>query len=503
MSEASINLLEVRDLSKSFAGVSVLRDIAFTLDRGEVVTLVGENGAGKSTLKNILSGLLQPDAGEIVFDGTSYAGLTTDDAARLGIGTIHQELSLFGNLSVAENVHMPLIPHVGTWVDWRAMNAATAELLSGVLETAIDPTAEVDSLSLGERQLVEIAKAIHRSSSVLILDEPTTCLGLQERRHLFDVVGRLRRQDYGIIYITHFMEEVYALSDRILVLRDGVVTAGGTPAELPPDKLTSAMVGRELVEMHIAPPPLPPAAPIVFKADRITDPTLVRDVSFELRAGEILGIGGLMGAGRTELAEVLIGLREGSGTVTVNGDVFVRRTPKKAMDRGVVLVSEDRRKDQAFLGRNLRENVTAPSLSSLTKLFGSLSRRREAAVASALLLRFAVQPSRLSTPMASLSGGNQQKAIIGRWLDRTPRVCILDEPTKGVDVGARATVHQLIVDLAGQGVAFILISSDIPELVALSHRVLVLHKGLLAGWLPRESLDPSRILYIASTGQDR
>ena len=498
------DLIAVEGLSKTFSGTPVLKDISFSLGRGEVMMLVGENGAGKSTLKNILSGLIAPDAGEIRFSGQSYSAFNANDADRLGIGTIHQELSLFGNLSVAENIHMPHIPHQRSGlVDWKEMRATASVLLGENLGTGIDPIAEVDTLSLGERQLVEIAKAIHRSSSLLILDEPTTCLSLPERRRLFDVVRRLRDQNYGIIYITHFLEEVYELADRIVVLRDGFVAASGSATEIPSEKLVRAMVGRELVEMTIAPPDVSAGSPIVLSARNISEPGLVREISFDLHAGEILGIGGLMGAGRSELAEMLVGLRESSGAVVLAGETFDDRSPREAMTRGLVLVSEDRRKDQAFLGRALRENVTAPRLRGLT---GGppwlLNLRRERFMAKAIVQEFAVHHPGLDAAMVTLSGGNQQKAILGRWLHGNPRVCILDEPTKGVDIGARTAVHQMIVDLAAKGVAFLLISSDVPELLALAHRVIVLHKGRLAGALDRSELDPGRILHIASTGRD-
>ena len=295
---------------------------------------------------------------------------------------------------------------------------------------------------------------------------------------------RLRGQAYGVIYITHFLEEVYELADRIVVLRDGSVAASGPAAEIPPERLARAMVGRELVEMTIAPRAVAADAAIVLSASNISEPELVRDVSFDIQAGEILGVGGLMGAGRSELAEVLVGLRQGSGTVVLDGDAFNDRSPRSAMERGLVLVSEDRRKDQAFLGRSVRENITAPRLQSLTggppRL---LNLRRERSVAKSILSEFAVNYPDLDAAMITLSGGNQQKAILGRWLHGRPRVCILDEPTKGVDIGARAAVHQIIVSLAAKGVAFLLISSDLPELFALAHRVIVLHKGRLAGAL--------------------
>jgi ABC-type sugar transport system ATPase subunit len=496
-------LLQVIGLTKSFSGMPVLKNVNFSLCRGEVLTLVGENGAGKSTLKNTLSGLLAPDAGEIRFLGASYAAFSADDADRLGIGTIHQELSLFANLSVAENIHMPHLPHRGGIVDWQRMRTTAAALLAETLGAHIDPAADVESLSLGERQLVEIAKAIHRSSSLLILDEPTTCLSVPERRRLFDVVRRLKSNGFGIIYITHFLEEVYELADRIVVLRDGAISASGPASAISPGSLTRAMVGGELIDMAISPAPLAPDAQIALSVSGVTDVALVRDVTFNLRAGEILGIAGLMGAGRSELAEILVGLREGTGTVVLLGLPFERRSPRLALARGLVLVSEDRRKDQAFLGRTLKENLTSTSLSALCNgMLRLLDLRQERSLAKRIADKFSVNHPGLEAPMTTLSGGNQQKAILGRWLHGDPHVCILDEPTKGVDIGARAAVHQLIVALAAKGVAFVLISSDVPELLGLAHCIMVLHKGRVAGTLERSQADASRILHMASTGRD-
>ena len=496
------DLLELQGVGKSFAGVRVLRDVSLAVRPGEVVMLVGENGAGKSTLKNILSGLAAPDEGAILFRGVRYPALSAAEADRLGIGTIHQELSLFGNLSVAENIHLPHLPNRGGLLRRQAMREAARALLRDAVGAEIDPDAEVESLSLGERQLVEVAKSVRRASSVLILDEPTTCLSLPERRRLFGVVRRLRRQGYGILYITHFMEEVYELGDRIVVLRDGAVVADGTPGEIPLPRLARLMVGRELDELSLAPPPLPPGAPVVLSARGLADGELVHGVGFELRAGEILGLAGLVGAGRSEVAELLVGLRRGRGEVALGGRPFERRAPREAMARGLVLVSEDRRRDQAFLGRALRENLTASFLPGLRDgPLGSLALRREARLADAVCEEVGVHHPGLEAPMVTLSGGNQQKAIVGRWFHGEPRVCVLDEPTKGVDIGARAALHRLILAKAARGAGILLISSDLPELLGLAHRVLVLHKGRPAAELARGEATPQRVMELASTGR--
>jgi ABC-type sugar transport system ATPase subunit len=495
-------LLGVASVGKSFSGIPVLADVSFTADRGEILMLVGENGAGKSTLKNILSGLIAPDSGAVHFDGRTLAALSPADADRFGIGTIHQELSLFENLSVAENIHLPHLPQRFGRVDRRRMEAQARAVLHDRLGAAIDPWALVEELSLGERQMVEIAKAIHRSSSLLILDEPTTCLSLPERARLFDAVRRLRDHGYAIIYITHFMEEVYELADRITVLRDGRVVGSGTPRDMPQDALMRRMVGRDLVELTTAPAAVADDAPVMLEAEHLSDGVAVHDVSFGLRAGEILGLAGLMGAGRSEVAELLVGLRHGEGRVTLAGRAFTARSPRAAMERGLVLVSEDRRRDQAFLNRAVRENLTAAMLPAVASgPLGLLALDRERQMATQASATFHVDHPGLEAFMLALSGGNQQKAVVGRWMQRAPRVCILDEPTKGVDIGARAEMHRLIREQAAAGVAFLLISSDLPEMMALAHRLLVLHKGRIVGALPRAEAEPHRILALASTGR--
>jgi ABC-type sugar transport system ATPase subunit len=496
-------LLRAAGVSKSFAGVPVLRDVSLSVTRGEILMLVGQNGAGKSTLKNILSGLVAPDTGQVHLAGRVATRLSAVNADRFGIGTIHQELSLFENLSVAENIHLPHLPQRLGRVDRRTMEAQTRSVLRERLGASIDPWTPVEELSLGERQMVEIAKAIHRSSSILILDEPTTCLNLHERARLFSAVRRLRKQGYAIIYVTHFMEEVYELGDQIVVLRDGRVVGTGTAAEMPRERLTHLMVGHDLAAMTAAPAPVAVDAPVMLEVEQLTDGASVWDVSFRIHAGEILGLAGLRGAGRSEVAETLLGLRHGQGNIRLRGRPFSERSPRAAMERGLVLVSEDRRRDQAFLSRTVRENLSAPLLSRLVGAppgFLRLDRERE--YATRTTAAFDVHHPGLEAFMLALSGGNQQKAIIGRWLQSDPAVCILDEPTKGVDIGARAEMHRLIRERAAAGMAFLLISSDLPELIGLAHRVLVFHKGRIAGEVPRAGAQPNRILSLASRGRE-
>lgn len=502
-------MITLDGVGKNYSGAWVLRDASFSVSRGEIVALVGENGAGKSTLKNILCGLVAPDVGSIVVEGKRYVRLSPQDARSIGIAAIHQELSLFPNLSIAENVHMGggVLPKRLGLIDRKAMAEDTLGLLSDFFETPVDPNQLVETLSLGERQLVEIAKALRGASTMVILDEPTTSLSLPERRRLFDVARRLRQRGYALIYITHFMEEIYELSDRIVVLRDGRVVGTGTPQQIPQGRLTDLMVGRELAaidadlasERHEAAFKAA-AAPVTMTVRDLSDSRLLNGVTFELRAGEILGLGGLMGSGRSQVAEAIFGLHSATGRIEIGGKAFEHRTPAKALERGLALVSEDRRADQIFPGRSVRENLNSTILDSLTQFAGYLSRSTLRNRARALTREYGVRHPGLEAPMVALSGGNQQKCVIARWLSGEPAIVILDEPTKGIDVGAKAEIHRLIGKLSAAGLSVLLISSDLPELLALSHRILVMHKGRLVGGVERAQFDPALIVHMASTG---
>ena len=502
-------LISLNAVGKSYSGAWVLKDATFSVSRGEIVALVGENGAGKSTLKNILCGLVAPDTGTLVVEGKEYARLTSQDARSIGIAAIHQELSLFPNLSIAENVHMGVggLPLRFGLIDRSAMAEETLDLLREFFETPLDPNLPVERLSLGERQLVEVAKALRGASTMVILDEPTTSLSLPERQRLFDVARRLREKGYALIYITHFMEEIYELADRIVVLRDGRVVGSGTPKEIDQAQLTTLMVGRELAELDAglaserdAAASNAKAAPVTMRVRDLKDSRLLNGVSFDLHAGEILGLGGLMGAGRSQVAEAIFGLYPATGSIEIHGRSFERRTPDEALARGLALVSEDRRADQIFPGRSVRENLTSTILRSLTQAACYLSPVRQRDRALALISEYGVRYPGLEAPMVALSGGNQQKCVIARWLAGQPAVIILDEPTKGIDVGAKAEIHRLIGKLAATGLSVLLISSDLPELVALSHRILVMHKGRLVGGLERAQFNPTTIVRMASTG---
>jgi len=501
-------LLRLEGIAKSFGATQVLSGATFTVDRGEVVALVGENGAGKSTLKNIICGLIQPSSGQLIANGTTYDGFTPETARELGIAAIHQELSLFPNLSIAENIHIGVnsMPTRGGVLNWETMRGQTVRQLKDLFDHDVNVDQLVGEMSLGQRQLVEVAKAKHRASNMLIFDEPTTSLSLPERKRLFDVVRKLKNSGFGIIYITHFLEEIYELSDRIVVLRDGRIVGTGATGELEREDLVRMMVGRELsavneamAEDQTATPDL--AQPVVLRVSDVSDGELLHDVSLEVKAKEVVGIGGLMGAGRTELTQAIFGMRQATGRVEVNGVEFSDRAPATAKTRGIALVSEDRRAEQVFGSRGVDENVTSTIHRQFANRFGLLSKRQMQQRARELCDRYGVKYASLETPMGDLSGGNQQKCILARWLSDRPSICILDEPTKGIDVNAKAEVHLLIRKLASDGLGVLLISSDLPELMTLSHRILVMHKGTIVGQFQRPDFEAESIVRMASLGR--
>lgn len=495
--------LSVRGIGRSFVGNRVLEDISFEIWAGECLMLVGENGAGKSTLKNVLSGLVHPDKGSLFFSGEERRLHSQNDARALRVATVHQELSLFPNLSVAENI---FLGHEGAGlsrVPWREWRQRAKTILEEELGAHIDVDKPVGELSIGQRQLVEIAKAHSHDPRVLILDEPTTCLTIPERDKLMEVVRQLQRRGIAILYITHFMEEVYALASRIMVIRDGRIVGEGTPQSLDRKTLSHLMIGGEIDVSAADLPVVRADAEVRLEADGIGDGGLVHDISFAVCAGVIFGIAGLVGSGRSEIAEMLFGLRPlATGEIRIGGARVDIACPRDAIAHNMALVSEDRRHDQAFLVRSVAENATAANIAAIAR-YGWLRRSAEHEATAAMTRTYAISHSGPASAMATLSGGNQQKLIIGRWLELKPRICILDEPTKGVDIGARALIHHHIVELATRGSAVILISSDLSELLALSHRVAVMHKGRMVATVDPAAIAPAEIIEIASSGKKR
>lgn len=489
-----VPLLRARGLTKAFAGKTVVEAVDLEVGHGQVVAVVGENGAGKSTLKNMLCGLLQPDAGAIELEGRTIAHFR---AADLGIAAVHQEFSLFGGLSVAENICIANLPGRRALVNWRETHAVARQYLD-IIGARLELDAPVEALSTGQQQLVEIAKALRQASRLLILDEPTASLTEPEREQLFGVVRKLRDRGLGIIFISHFIDEVYEIADAVVVLRDGRRVAASPTADLPRRELEEAMVGRPVSERRTDVGT--PGEEVVLRVEHLASWPAFRGVSFSLRRGEILGLAGLMGAGRTEVVEAIYGLRPAEGQVYVAGSPVPRRNPDLMKRLGVAFVPEDRRRNGLFGVRPVRENITAAAVARFVRRrlpgFGFWG-ERESAVRAAEALRVA-HPG-LEAPVRVLSGGNQQKTILARWLALEPKVCIFDEPTRGVDIGAKEEIHALVGRLARSGTAVLLVSSDLPEIMLLAHRIIVLRKGQVAGEFSRADFDPRAIIARAAS----
>jgi ribose transport system ATP-binding protein len=494
-SHASVPALEARQVSKAFAGVQALQGVSITLQQGEVLALIGENGAGKSTLMKILAGVHQPDSGELRLDGQPVSFATPRAALDRGIALIHQELSLCDNLTVAGALFLGRELRVGPFLRQREMDAIAVQSLRRV-GLDVDPRRLVSSLAPGHKQLVEIARALQGNARVLIMDEPTSSLTQQEALRLFEVVRELKAQGKSIVYITHRMAEVLELADRIVALRDGVMVGELAGRAATHESMVAMMVGRELrSEQRV---PHPPGERVLSVRGLRTSAWPDAAVDLDLRRGEVVGIAGLLGAGRTELLRALFGAdRPLAGAIECAGVALAGHTPAQAAAAGLVLVPEDRKLQGLVLAMNVRENLSLPTLHT-RGAWVDRGYERE-------LVERSIRELGIATPhgeqhAGALSGGNQQKIVIGKWLAAAPKVLLLDEPTRGVDVGARAEIYARLHELAGAGLAVLFVSSELPEVLALADRVLVMHEGRIQGELTRQQMGEEAILRLA-TGQ--
>ncbi|MCG0238286.1 MAG: sugar ABC transporter ATP-binding protein [Firmicutes bacterium] len=488
-------LLRAVDLHKSFPGVRALQGVSLEVRSGEIHGLLGENGAGKSTLIKCLSGLYRPDSGTIWLGDRPVSWSGPRDALRAGIATIHQELSLAPDLTVMENIALGREPVRGPGlIAWREMEALAREAL-GRLGVAIDPRARVGDLGVGAQQMVEIARALSVDARVLILDEPTAALTQAEAERLFAVLDGLRARGVGIVYISHRLEELYRLCDRVTVIRDGTYVGTYPMPETPEATLVQAMVGRPLQDRF-------PRRQAAIGEEALTVRDLSRGqvlqgISLTVRRGEVVGVAGLMGAGRTELARAILGLDPvDRGSVTGLGRPVPPGNPRAALAAGLVYVPEDRKRQGLFLNRSVRENLSLASLGRLGRL-GWISPRAERELAGRWVRELGVRTPSLEIQVATLSGGNQQKVLFGRWLATDPQVLILDEPTRGVDVGAKAEIYRLINRLAEAGKAILMISSELPELLGMCDRILVMRAGRLVGEFSRSEASQEAIMRCA------
>lgn len=493
--------LEFRDIAKSFFGVKVLQEVRFAVPAGQTLGIVGENGAGKSTLMNILGGNLRPDGGEMWLDGQRYAPATPCDAERAGIAFVHQELNLFGNLSIAENLCLGGFPRRARWLPWidrRRMHERTRQWLAEV-NLPHAPDTLVERLSAGERQLVEIAKALAAQARLIILDEPTTSLTSVEAERLFAILARLRQRGISLIYISHNLGDVLKLCEEVIVLRDGAVVAQAPARELTVERMIALMVGREITQLF-PPRSSQPTDRVLLDVCGVAQPGVLRPVRFQLRAGEILGVSGLMGAGRSELARLVFGLDPcAAGDVRLDGESLRGLSPRQRIRRGLAFLTEDRRFDGLCAEASIRDNLTMVVLPSLARSPLAWVDRTQAGQAIQRI-REAVRltsSARNEQAVKTLSGGNQQKVVLAKWLLNEPKVFILDEPTRGIDVGAKYEVYRLIQSLAARGAGVLMISSEVEELIGVCDRILVMRRGELRDCLELADFDRERILRAA------
>ncbi|MEQ1956609.1 sugar ABC transporter ATP-binding protein [Mesorhizobium sp. CN2-181] len=496
-------LIEARGIEKSFPGVRALRGVSFDLQPGEVHALMGENGAGKSTLMKILTGVYQPDAGDIVVEGNVVSISGPQAAQRLGIGIIHQELYLMNHLTAAQNIFIGREPRqgLGMFVDEKKMNANAAALFKR-MQVRIDPASEVGHMTVARQQLVEIAKALSFNSKVLIMDEPTSALNEAEVAHLFAIIRDLRSRGVGIVYISHKMDEIKRISDRITVMRDGqyvdTLPAEGTPIS----KIISLMVGRELADATRADGQARPE--VVLRVNGLNRGNAIRDVSFDLRKGEILGFAGLMGAGRTEVARAIFGADPiDNGTIEVHGQHRKIPTPREAVKLGLAYLSEDRKHFGLVTPMSVMDNITMASWSRFAS--GRMWMRNSALRRSATdyVNRLKVKTPSVDQETRLLSGGNQQKVVIAKWLLRDCDILFFDEPTRGIDVGAKAEIYKMLQALAAEGKAIVVISSELEEVLRLSHRIVVMCEGRVTGELDGRTATQESIMTLATQRQSK
>jgi ribose transport system ATP-binding protein len=495
-------------ITKEFGGVPVLRDVRLNIRHGEVHALMGENGAGKSTLMKILGGIHTEYGGRIEVDGAHVRFASPRQAASHGIAVIHQEFNLVPELSAAGNIFLGHEPRrFGCLIDQARLKSAAEALLRG-LHFRGDPDQPVAKLRVGEQQLVEIAKALALNARILVMDEPTSALSSAEAEVLFAIIAALREQGVSIVYISHRMDEVFALADRITVLRDGCVVATCARGEITRRALISAMVGRDVEDLFARPPSRPGRRILNVsglwleeRGRHLGRRRVIDGVSFDLREGEILGIGGLLGAGRTEILETLFGATRGvtGGEVRLDGRLIDRSSPAAAKAAGFAMVSEDRKLLGLVLGARLDANLSLPVMRMVAPA-GWIDRGRETRLALETISALGIRATGPTQSVGTLSGGNQQKVVIGKWLAARPRVLLLDEPTRGVDVGAKAEIYRLIADLAGQGLAIVMVSSELPELIALSDRILVMREGRPTALLDRADISAETVMEYASPG---
>ncbi|NVP54941.1 sugar ABC transporter ATP-binding protein [Mycoplana rhizolycopersici] len=488
--------IALEGISKSFPGVHALSEVSLSLYPGSVTALIGENGAGKSTLVKILTGIYQPDGGTIRVDGAEVHFPAASAAAKAGVTAIHQETVLFDELSVAENIFLGHAPRTRFGlIDWTKLNADARQLLSRV-GADIDPTIRLRDLGIASKHLVAIARALSIDARVVIMDEPTAALSYKEIHELYELIDRLKADGKAILFISHKFDEIFRIADRYTVFRDGRMVGEGLIAGTRQDDLVRMMVGRDVGQVF--PKQQVAIGEPVLTVSGYRHPTEFEDINFELRRGEILGFYGLVGAGRSEFMQSLIGItRPSAGAVRLDGKVMVIRSPAEAIEAGIVYVPEERGRQGAIIGMPIFQNVTLPSLTR-TSRSGFLRMAEEFRLAREYTSRLDLRAAALDQDVGTLSGGNQQKVVIAKWLATKPKVIILDEPTKGIDIGSKAAVHAFMSELAAQGLSVIMVSSEIPEIMGMSDRVIVMREGRMVGQYERADLSAEKLVRAAA-----
>lgn len=490
-------ILTLRNISKSFGGTRALVDAQLELYPAEITALVGENGAGKSTLVKILTGLYQPDGGQICLDGVPIKINSPAEAQRLGISVIHQESVVFDDVSVAENIFVTARPRRYGLIDWPQMRRRAAAILKQ-LESDIDPATSMRDLSVAQKHLVQIARALCHDSRIVIMDEPTAALSQNEADDLLGIVGRLRDDGHAILYISHKLEEIYAIADRYVVYRDGSTVGSGLIAETSKNQLITQMVGRSVDQVF--PTRSARVGPEVLRLEGLSRKGEFADINLAIRKGEILGIYGLVGAGRSEVMQALFGLTSpDAGRVLLDGNEVRIRTANEAIDLKIAYVPEDRQRQGAILPLSIQDNIALVSLHALSRN-GFTSKSRARVTAQHWIETLQIRTSGATQSLEELSGGNQQKVVLAKWLQTAPKVLILDEPTKGIDVGSKAAVYKIISELASRGLAIILVSSELPEVLGIADRIVVMRRGRIQAYFERTDATSEALVRAATDG---
>ena len=489
-----MSFVSFKGITKRFPGVLALDDVSFSIERGACHALIGENGAGKSTLGKILAGVYVPDSGQVLLNGQPIHTPTPLAARKLGIAMVHQELAFCPNLTVAENLCLGDLPNHAGWLDRKRMRQQARDMLNEI-EADFDVDWPISRLSTGQEQLVQIAAALGTRASVIVMDEPTSSLSVRESEHLFELLGKLQQRGITVIYVSHRLEEIFRLCDAVTVLRDGRHVATEPTKVTSPDRIIHQMVGREVKQytsQHLQREP----GEELLRVENLSSPAKFSNVSFTLRAGEILGFAGLVGAGRTEIASAIFGLDpHATGQVWVKGKELPLGSVTTALRAGIGLLPEDRKRLGLVLSMNCRENTSLAILRRLS-VAGFVRRGQERSIVQKYVDRLRVKTPSMDAPINGLSGGNQQKIALAKWLARECAVLIVDEPTRGVDVGAKAEIHHLLDELACQGIGLLVISSELPEVMNLSRRIIVMRQGQIAGELPRNEFSQPALMRL-------